>query len=186
MVAPLHLLLFGSRRVDAIDNETVRLDNWLNFRMNPYHASLITALRPAVENLIISSSESPDEVINLDQTMACVVSTVKDLCILEAGDFEIEREKGPTPSDGRSGMPKLFGSGGSGFAQSPPNKRPFSNSSGGAGGGFGGGGYGGNSSGYGGNSSGGRGGFNQNRGFNRGGGGGGGFGGRGGFNNRRY
>lgn len=185
MVAPLHLLLFGSRRVDAVDEKTVRLDNWLNFEMDPYHASLITALRPAVERLIISTSESPDEILNLEPNIANLVAVVKDLCVLGTGDHEITRETGTTPQDGRSGMPKLFGAGGGSFS-GPANKRPYS------GGGFnnqGGSGFN-NQGGSGFNSQGG--GFNnQGGGFNRGGfnrGGGGGFNNRnrGGFGNRRF
>lgn len=130
MVAPLHLLLFGSRKVDAIDHETVRLDNWLNLQMDPYHASLITALRPAIEDLIIRSSEGPDEALNLDASSANLVSVVRDLCVMEAGDYGIERETGTTPQDGRmSSMPKLFGAAGgsnrTGFS-GPPYKRPYS------------------------------------------------------------
>lgn len=141
MVAPIHLLLFGSRKVDAVDEKTVRLDNWLNFQMDPYHASLITALRPAIENLIVMSSEAPDEVLNLEPSLANLVAVVRDLCLIEAGDYEITREVGTTPQDGRVGMPRLFGAGGgssygsgggSGGSGGPPQKRPFS------GGGFGG------------------------------------------------
>lgn len=166
MVAPLHLLLFGSRKVDVVNESVVRLDNWLNFQMNPYHASLITALRPAIESLIISSSESPDEVLNLEPAMANLVAVVKDLCVLEAGDYEITRETGSTPLDGRAGMPRLFGSGGDSLSGAP--KRPYS------GGGFDnrGGASSGFSRGYN------RGGFNRGgfRGGNRG----------GGFGNRRF
>lgn len=188
MVAPLHLLLFGSRKVDAVDEKTVRLDNWLNFEMDPYHASLITALRPAIENLIISTSVSPDEVLNLEPEIANLVAVVKDLCILETGDYEITREIGTTPQDGRVGMPRLFGAGGNSFPgnSGPNNKRPY------GGGGFNGQG-GDNQSGdrsYGGGGNrfgGGGGGFNRGGGggFNRGGGGGGGFNrNQGGYGNR--
>lgn len=188
MISPLHLLLFASRKVEAIDRETVRLDGWLNYRMDPYHASLICALRPAIENLIISSSVTPDEIMNLDPSMANLVSVVKDLCILDAGDYQITRETGPTPSDGRSGMPKLFGAGGGSLSgplsSSTAPKRPFGGSS------FGGSSFGGNDGGNGG-------GFGNRGGFSGRGGGGGGFNrggfnrggfnrGRGGFGNRRF
>lgn len=193
MVAPLHLLLFGSRRVDAVDEKTVRLDNWLNFEMDPYHASLITALRPAIENLIISSSVSPDEILNLEPDVANLVDVVKELCVLETGDYEITRETGTTPQDSGARMPRLFGTGGGSFSGGTPNKRTY-----------GGGGFNSQSSNDGGNDGGNRGFNNQGRfgngggggggggGFNRGGGGGfnrggGGFNrNRGGFGNRRF
>lgn len=131
MVAPIHLLLFGSRKVDAIDEKTVRLDNWLNFQIDAYHASLIAALRPAIENLIIMASEAPDEIMNLEPNLANLVAVVRDLCLMDAGDHEITRETGTTPQDGRVGMPRLFGAGGQSFGSGgsgggPPNKRPFS------------------------------------------------------------
>lgn len=162
MIAPLHLLLFGSRKIDAVDEKTVRLDGWLNYEMDPYHASLITALRPAIESLIVSTSESPDEILNLDPEKQCLVSVIKDLCVMDAGDYDIARETGSTPQDGRSSMPRLFGAGSSGgnFG-GPPAKRPFDGGS------------------FGNNDGGNR--FGGNRGF---GGGNRGFGGRGGFNGR--
>lgn len=119
MVAPLHLLLFGSRRVDYVDEKTVRLDNWINFEMDPYHASLIVALRPAIEELVTSASESPDEILQFEAPMANLIEVIKDLCVLDAGDYEITRDTGTTPQDGRS-MPRLFPSatgGGSKFSR---------------------------------------------------------------------
>lgn len=152
MVAPLHLLLFGSRKIDAVDQNVIRLDNWLNYEMDPYHASLIAALRPAIERLIIEASESPDEVLNLDPSMANLISVVRDLCVMEAGDYNITRETGPTPQDGRmSSMPRLFNSGSSNSNNSfspTPTKRPFNT-----------GGFNNNRGGFGGHN---RGGFNRN------------------------
>lgn len=168
MVAPIHLLLFGCRRVDMVDEKTIRLDNWLNFEMNPYDASLICALRPAVENLIVSSSEAPDEILNLEPNKKELVDVVKELCIMDSGDYQIKRETGISPLDQR-GPPRQFpsGQGGGKFGRSD---------FGGGGGGFGNGnsrgGY--NSSGRGG------GGGGYGGGGRFGGGGGGGYGGRGG------
>lgn len=167
MVAPLHLLLFGSRKVDAVDNRMVRLDNWLNFEMDPYHASLITALRPALEDLVTAAAESPDEILNFDPPMKNLIETVKDLCVMDAGDYMIQRESGTTPQDGRS-MPRLFPPGGSqsSFGGGGGMKRPFDNN--------GSSNFGDNKRPYGG------GGFNRGNNFNRGGGRGGGRG----FGNR--
>lgn len=162
MVAPLHLLLFGSRKVDAVSNDTVRLDNWLNFEMDPYHASLITALRPGIENLVAFAAQSPDEVLNLPPELANLVSVVREICQIDAGDYQITRDKGTSPMNQRSAMPRLgpggggggkFGRGGGGFGG---NSGGFGGNSGGFGGNSGG--FGGNSGGYRGNS----GGFNRN------------------------
>lgn len=112
MVAPLHLLLFGSRKVEAVDKQLVRLDNWLIFEMDPYHASLVTALRPAIEDLITSAAESPDEILNFEPPVKNLIETVKELCVMDAGDYNITRESGTTPLDGRS-LPRLISPSGS-------------------------------------------------------------------------
>lgn len=171
MVAPLHLLLFASRKVDVVNNQNVRLDNWLNYEMNPYHASLITALRPAIEDLVVFAAESPDEVLNLPAEKANLIAVLRDLCIMDAGDYGITREKGgTTPLNQRSGGPS--GMGGGKFSRPGGGYGGF-----GSGGGFGGGGgYQNSGGGYQNRGSNNRG-F-QNRGGNRFGGrfGGGGFG----------
>ncbi|KAK9700540.1 Double-stranded RNA binding motif [Popillia japonica] len=68
MVTPIHLLLFGCRKVDWIDgvvrkvdwiDGVVRLDNWINFNMDPAIAAEILALRPALEELVIKASRDP-------------------------------------------------------------------------------------------------------------------------------
>lgn len=64
MVSPLHLLLFGSRKVEYIDN-MIRLDNWVNLDMNPEHAASIVALRPALESLVVKASKDPETILEL-------------------------------------------------------------------------------------------------------------------------
>lgn len=127
MVAPLQLLLFGSRKIDLVKGNLIRLDNWLNFKMDPYLASMIAALKPALEDLVSTACDDPSEILQLNEAQTKLVQIVKDLSILTAGDFEIQREKGVMPYQSR-------GSGGSGV----PIKRGRIDS-----GGFGGGGYGG-------------------------------------------
>lgn len=154
MVSPIHLLLFGSKKVEWVDN-MVRLDNWMNFEMDPHQAALIVTLRPVLQDLLIRVSESPEDVNQLEERYQNLLDVVKDLCVFDAGDCDIKRETGLTPLD---------------QARSNSNKFPRSENGGGNrfGGGRGGG-FGGNREGFGGN----RGGFGGNR---------GGFGGnRGGF-----
>lgn len=43
----------------------VRLDNWINLNMDPYIASQIVSLRPALESLVIRASKEPEEVMEL-------------------------------------------------------------------------------------------------------------------------
>jgi ATP-dependent RNA helicase A len=177
MVAPIHLLLFGCKKIDFVDG-MVRLDNWLNYEMDPYQAALIAALRPGIEELVIEASEHPDDVLNLDEKYKKLIGVVSDLCVMNAGDFEIQREAGLGPNAqrrpmGGSGMGGgKFGRGG-GFGG---NSGGFGGNSGGYGGNSGG--YGGNSGGYGGNSGGNGGGYGRGGGGGYGRGGGGGYGGR--------
>ncbi|KAG4077130.1 hypothetical protein HA402_016117 [Bradysia odoriphaga] len=193
MVAPIHLILFGSRKVEMIDQKTVRLDGWLNYEMDPYEASLIAALRPALENLIIMASESPEDILNLDAPFRNLIEVVEQLCVMDAGDHEIIRETGITPLSQRS-TPRSFpsGQGGGKFGRGNGSGNFGGNNSGSFGGNnsgnFGGNNSGNNSRGgwFGGNSRGGgnnfgsnygsRYGGRNNNGFRRRGGFGGGFG----------
>lgn len=166
MVSPIHLLLFGSRKVEMIDKKTVRLDNWLNYEMDPYEASLIVALRPALEMLIVMASESPSDILNFDEPLRNLITVVEQLCVMDAGDHGIVRDAGITPlNQSRSFTPS--GRGGGKFARGGGGSSYFSGNN--SRGGWFGRGRGGNNFGsnYGGR---------NNSGFRRRGGFGGGFG----------
>ncbi|XP_049880517.1 dosage compensation regulator isoform X2 [Pectinophora gossypiella] len=170
MVTPLHLLLFGSNKVEWVDN-VIRLDNWLNFDMSPRVAAMITALRPAIEEIVKRAAEEPAAALHFSPAEQKVINCVKALCVIDAGDYNIQRETS-TPSFRPDGPKRGTGRG---WGTSGPR----------GGGGFGGG-YG-SSGGFGGNS-GGYGGFRGNRGGSGGGRGGsgggrGGYGDSGGYNN---
>ncbi|XP_049819168.1 dosage compensation regulator isoform X2 [Aethina tumida] len=90
MVTPLHLLLYGSRKVDWTEG-VVRLDNWINLDMDPQVASEIVALRPALESLVIRASQNPETILEMNEIDQEVVSLIKELCRLHAGSFEIQR-----------------------------------------------------------------------------------------------
>lgn len=64
MVSPIHLLLFGSRKVEYVEG-VIRLDNWINLEMNPEHAAMIVALRPALESLVVRAAKDPETVLEL-------------------------------------------------------------------------------------------------------------------------
>lgn len=67
MVTAIDLLLFGSRKVDWVDG-VVRLDNWINLDMDPKVASMIVALRPALESLVIRASKEPEQILEMSNT----------------------------------------------------------------------------------------------------------------------
>ncbi|KAK4877656.1 hypothetical protein RN001_010162 [Aquatica leii] len=128
MITPIHLLLFGSRKVERIEN-VVRLDNWINLDMNPYVAAKILALRPALESLIVRASKNPEQVLEMSPSDEKVVNLVKELCKLQTGRHGMEsnqpsadsqrpvhgytlgRSHGPPPPKFRRGFNRGFDDG---------------------------------------------------------------------------
>ncbi|PSN38206.1 Dosage compensation regulator [Blattella germanica] len=161
MVTPIHLLLFGSRKVEYVDN-VVRLDNWINLAMKPEIAAGIVALRPVLESLVVRASREPESVTEMSPLDDKVMNVIKQLCRMNAGRHGLEQV-------GMGGFNTRRPPRGHSLGNGPPPKMM-------RGGGGSGGGYRGGSGGYGG----GRGGYGFS-GYNRG-GGGGGF--RGGYRGR--
>ena len=180
MVSPLHLMLFASRKVELMPNMTVRLDNWISLKMDPRVAAIITALRPAVESLVIRCAAEPNSVAEPTHQEDKTIQAVRQLAKMNAGRFNMEQVgmggfQTKRPSSHFGGQDE----------DEPQAKRGpgFNSMFGGRGYGAGGGFRGGRGQGSGG--FGGRGGYmgRGGGGFGRGGGfrGRGGFGGRGGF-----
>ncbi|KAF5271033.1 hypothetical protein FQR65_LT05383 [Abscondita terminalis] len=92
MVTPLHLLLFGSRKVEWVDN-VVRLDNWINLNMDPHTAAKILALRPALESLIIRAAKDPEQVLQMSPVDEKVINVIKELCKLHSGSYGINKRQ---------------------------------------------------------------------------------------------
>ncbi|KAH8372362.1 hypothetical protein KR093_011205, partial [Drosophila rubida] len=180
MVTPLQVMIFGSRKIDLAADNTVRVDNWLNFEMDPEHAAKIGALKPALEDLITIACDNPAKVLQLDEAHTKLVHVIRDLCVQNAGDYQLQREAGILPHMGRVGTGNkghIGGGGGDGDGGSsrgsvsgdgPPAKRGRFDS-----GSFGG--DGGDNDSFDGSSTGGYGGNRGGGGYgNQGGGGGGG------------
>uniref|UniRef100_A0A182S772 RNA helicase n=1 Tax=Anopheles maculatus TaxID=74869 RepID=A0A182S772_9DIPT len=107
MVTPIHLLLFGCKKVEWC-NGLVRIDNWLNLNMDPYDAAMILALRPCLQDLLVQISENPDSVSSLAPKHVTMLKVVKELCAFSAGDYEIERPmRGSFGQGARSHQPKI-------------------------------------------------------------------------------
>lgn len=168
MVSPIHLLLFGSKKVDRVDEKTVRLDNWLNFEMDPKQAAKIVALRPAIEQMVLGTAADPEHMLQMDERRLRLIEIVRDLCVINAGDYNIQRSVGLTTMDGRAPPMRSITGGFGGDGGSGSN---FGRRGNGGSGNF--------------RSFGNRGGFGRGRGGG-GGGGGAGRGGYGSFNNRTY
>ncbi|XP_001604965.2 dosage compensation regulator isoform X1 [Nasonia vitripennis] len=89
MVSPLHLLLFGSRKVEYVDN-LIKLDNWINLDMDPEHAAAIVALRPALESLVVKAAKDPETILELTPLDDKIVSLVRTLCGMNTCRHEME------------------------------------------------------------------------------------------------
>jgi ATP-dependent RNA helicase A len=90
MVTPVHLLLFGSRKVELLDN-VVRLDNWINLAMKPDVAAAVVALRPVLESLVVRASREPESITEMSPLDEKVVNVIKQLCRMNAGRFGLEQ-----------------------------------------------------------------------------------------------
>ncbi|XP_049290301.1 dosage compensation regulator isoform X1 [Anopheles funestus] len=107
MVTPIHLLLFGCKKVEWC-NGSVRIDNWLNLNMDPYDAAMILALRPCLQDLLVQISENPDSISCLAEKHLNMLKVVKELCAFSAGDYEIDRPVRSSFGQGvRSHPPKV-------------------------------------------------------------------------------
>lgn len=166
MVSPLNLMLFGCKKVDFVDG-CVRLDNWLNFDMNPDDAAVVCALRKVLDEILVHVVAQPEEVLNMDESYQNAIAVIRSLAEFSAGDFQISREQGiGADRESNFGRPQGGSFGPSGFGGGK-----FQRTDSGPSGNFNSGGNynrGGFNSGYQ------RGNYGPPRGFNRG-----------GFNNRR-
>jgi ATP-dependent RNA helicase A len=175
MVTPLHLILFGCKKVDFVEG-VVRLDNWINLEMNPTEAATLCALRKVLDDILLVVVSQPEDVLNLDESYQKAIGVIRSLSEMSAGDYEITREtgigvdresnfnRGPGSFGGSSG-PSGFGGGkfqrnetpgsygrsdGNSYGRSDGNSYGSGNNSGGYRGYRGGGGFNGNRGGFGG------------------------------------
>ncbi|XP_058803551.1 dosage compensation regulator isoform X2 [Phymastichus coffea] len=146
MVSPLHLLLFGSRKVEYIDN-LIKLDNWVNLDMNPEHAAAIVALRPALEGLVVKAAKDPETILELSPLDEKIVALVRNLCGMNACRFQMDPITGGGFGSRRPPRGHVTGIRPGGNEGGPPPKRMFTEGGGGGSGfGLGRGGFGGRGS----------------------------------------
>uniref|UniRef100_G3TQL7 ATP-dependent RNA helicase A n=1 Tax=Loxodonta africana TaxID=9785 RepID=G3TQL7_LOXAF len=174
LVTPLQLLLFASKKVQS-DGQLVLVDDWIKLQISHEAAACITALRAAMEALVVEVTKQPDIISKLDPANERMLNTIRQISRPSAAGItlmigSVRYGDGPRP-------PKMARyDNGSGYRRGGSS---YSNSyrggyGGGGGGGFRGGGYRGGSGGdYRGS---GGGGYRGSGGFQRG-GGRGGFGG---------
>ncbi|KAF0752625.1 dosage compensation regulator isoform X2 [Aphis craccivora] len=88
MVTPIHLLLFGARKIEYT-KEFVQLDNWITLKMDVKAASAIVALRPAIESIIVHVSENPESITMLSETDIKLINILKELCNFNCGRYNL-------------------------------------------------------------------------------------------------
>ncbi|XP_072504539.1 ATP-dependent RNA helicase A isoform X2 [Notamacropus eugenii] len=180
LVTPLQLLLFASKKVQS-DGDIVLVDDWIRLQMSHDAAACITALRAAMEALVVEVTKEPEIISNLDPSNERMLNMIRQISRPSAAGISLmignaRYGDGPRPPkmaryDNGGGFRGRGGQRGSGYQ----------------GGGYGGRGYGGGSNSYqGGYGSGGGyrgsgGGYRGSGGGYSGGMGGGGYRGSGGF-----
>jgi ATP-dependent RNA helicase A len=139
MVTPLHLMLFGSKKVDFVEG-VVRLDNWISLEMDPMEAAIICALRKVLDDILLTVVAQPEEVLNLEEDYQKALGVIRSLSEMKAGDYQITRDAGISSdreSNFNRGPGSYGGSGPSGFGGGKFQRTDNSSSFGGNRGGFG-------------------------------------------------
>ncbi|XP_037762224.1 ATP-dependent RNA helicase A isoform X2 [Chelonia mydas] len=137
LVSPLQLLLFASKKVLS-DGEIIMVDDWIKLRMSHDAAACVTALRAAMEALVVEVTKDPEIISQLDPVNERMLNVIRQISRPSAAGINLMAGNtrfgdGPRP-------PKMarYDNGG-GFRGRGVNQR----GSGYRGGGYGGGGYGG-------------------------------------------
>lgn len=92
MVSPIHLMIFGCKKVDFADGK-VRLDNWVTLEMDPNDAATICALRKALEDILLYVVEHPEDILQLEDNYNQIINVIRSLSEFPAGDYQINREQ---------------------------------------------------------------------------------------------
>uniref|UniRef100_A0A0N5B6I9 HA2 domain-containing protein n=1 Tax=Strongyloides papillosus TaxID=174720 RepID=A0A0N5B6I9_STREA len=82
VISPLQLLLFGCKDVSVCGENEILLDNHIKIRMDPKFAQLVLAMRPCVDELLISVCEKPHILNCLDFNRYCVKNIVERISSL--------------------------------------------------------------------------------------------------------
>ncbi|XP_064520167.1 ATP-dependent RNA helicase A isoform X5 [Pseudopipra pipra] len=78
LVSPLQLLLFASKKVLS-DGELILVDDWIKLRMPHVPAACITALRAAVEALVVEVTKDPAIIRQLDPAHERMLTVIRQL-----------------------------------------------------------------------------------------------------------
>lgn len=115
MVTPLHLILFGCKKIDFVDGK-VRLDHWINLAMDPNECAVICALRKALEEILLYVVEHPEDILQMNENYSKILGVIRSLSEFSAGDFGVNRSQDGVATDRLNNYGGGFNnSGGPGF-----------------------------------------------------------------------
>ncbi|NWX60812.1 DHX9 helicase, partial [Promerops cafer] len=78
LVSPLQLLLFASKKVLS-DGELILVDDWIKLKMPHAAAACITALRAAMEALVVEVTKDPGIIRQLDPAYERMLNVIRQL-----------------------------------------------------------------------------------------------------------
>uniref|UniRef100_A0A8B9IRK9 RNA helicase n=1 Tax=Amazona collaria TaxID=241587 RepID=A0A8B9IRK9_9PSIT len=78
LVSPLQLLLFASKKVLS-DGELILVDDWIKLKMSHNAAACITALRAAMEGLVVEVTKNPEMIRQLDPPYERMLNMIRQI-----------------------------------------------------------------------------------------------------------
>ncbi|KAM5202887.1 ATP-dependent RNA helicase A isoform 2-T4 [Hipposideros larvatus] len=78
LVTPLQLLLFASKKVQS-DGQMVLIDDWIKLHISHEAAACITALRAALEALVVEVTKQPEIISQLDPVNERMLNTIRQI-----------------------------------------------------------------------------------------------------------
>uniref|UniRef100_A0A8C3TAR5 RNA helicase n=1 Tax=Chelydra serpentina TaxID=8475 RepID=A0A8C3TAR5_CHESE len=78
LVSPLQLLLFASKKVLS-DGEIILVDDWIKLRMSHDAAACVTALRAAMEALVVEVTKDPEIISQLDPVNERMLNVIRQI-----------------------------------------------------------------------------------------------------------
>lgn len=87
LVTPLHLILFGAKRVQVITDGglAIRLDGWINLQIDPEAVAKMLVVRSALDDVIAHLSSEPESVLDYSQTS--LIRLITRLCEFHAAEY---------------------------------------------------------------------------------------------------
>ena len=63
----------------------------INLKMDPNAASVIVALRPAIEGLIVRAAKDPESITSMSPVDQKVIDVIRKLCTFDAGRHDLPK-----------------------------------------------------------------------------------------------